>query len=285
MKFATILFCFTMMLSIHLHCENNEEEKTEEADLWNFSGNFSQVFNQSSFTNWAAGGENTLASTSIVELEATYDNDNISFENQLDLRYGLYKSGEQSLRKNEDRIDFTSKLGRKLVEKLNASAMINYRSQFTKGYDYPNDSVVVSRFMAPGFITVSAGMDYKPWDFLSVYFSPVTDRFTFVLDQKLADQGAFGVEESENLLAELGSMLNLTFSRKFTDNIRVRSRLELFSSYDDFGEIILNWESSANLKITEYITTNVLVHLIQDRNIDEKLQIKQTFGLGLSYSF
>ncbi len=310
-----LMICFPAFLNNGLYAgglkigqepESEVQEEPDEPENWIFSGEFSQILNQVSFTNWAAGGENSFSSASIAGLEANYEKDNISFKNTLDLRHGLYKTEGQSLRKNEDMIDFTSKFGRKIAEKLNSSAMINYKSQFTPGYHYPNDSVVVSRFMAPGFLITSLGLDYNPWDFLSVFVSPATGRFTFVLDQELADKGAFGVDTSKNVKTEFGAMISLTFNKRFTENIRVRSKLDLFNTYfspDTYSwkNSVLNWESTLKIRITEYFTANLLLYVIYDHNItvpvyetiegeeiitgEEQWQFKQTFGLGFSYSF
>ncbi len=317
-KYTIFTICFLSFLSSNVLAERvkhyeeepeelqDPEEEEEEKGPWVFMGVFSQVFNQASFTNWAAGGENTYASSSIVGLEANYTKDNLAFENNLDLRYGLYKAEEQSARKNEDWIDFTSKFGREISEKLNASTMINYRSQFTAGYNYPNDSIVVSRFMAPGFLTISLGLDYKPWDFLSIFISPVTGRFTFVLDEELSGKGAFGVDTANNVKSEIGGMVTFSFNKRFTDNIRVRSKLDVFNTYstpdmEGWLNSVVNWETTIRLKITEYITMNLLFHMIYDHDIsvpvyetingeeiivgEEHLQFMQTFGLGFSFSF
>ncbi len=327
---AFIVFCFTFFIEKELYSvnynaieeleekslieeedekedEEEEKEEEEEEEPWSISGDFSQVFNQASFTNWAAGGESSFNATSAAELEVNYEKDNLSFENYLDLRYGIYKTEGRSIRKSDDRIDFTSKFGRKITEKLSSSFLLNYRSQFTPGYDYSNDEEVISRFMAPGYTTISMGFDYKPWEFLSVFVSPASGRFTFVLDQKLADEGAFGVDAGENFKAELGGMVNLSFSKSFTENIRFRSRLEFFNAYStqegdgySLKNSVINWQSTANIKITEYITMSLLLHMIYDHAIavdvyevvngeevvgENQLQIKQTMGLGFSYSF
>ncbi len=286
--------------------DNDEQGEPEEPEGWVFAGEFSKVFSQAGFSNWAAGGENSFSSTSIIRLDANYQKDNISFENNLDLRYGLYKTESRSLRKNEDKIDFTFKLGRKIREKLNSSAMVNYRTQFTAGYHYPNDTIAVSRGMAPGFLTASLGFDYIPWEFLSVFASPVSGRFTFVLDEELAGKGAFGVDTGKSVNADLGSIIVLTFNKRFTDNVRVRSKLEVFNAYigpDTYSwkNSVINWESMLRVSITEYFTANLLLHIIYDHNIsvpvyetidgeeiitgEEQWQIKQTFGLGFSYTF
>ncbi len=287
-----ILISLPLVAAFNVYGEDNGNEAEEplEDQLWDFSGELSQVFNQVSFSNWAAGGENSFSSATITSLEANYEKGILSWENNLDMRYGLYQTESTPLRKNEDRIDLTSKFGREVTEHLNSSAMLNYKSQFTAGYDYPNDSVMVSKFMAPAFLTISAGMDYKPSEWLSVFASPVTGRFTFVLEEELADKGSFGVDSTENVKAEFGGMMVITFNRKILDNIRLRSKLEIFKNYngwneDDWYNSVVNWETSANVKITEYITVNLLLHAIYDQDVEEEWQIKQTFGLGFSYTF
>jgi len=296
-----------LILLLSVKTYSNDTINVDNAEVeWKYSGNFSQTFNQIKFSNWAAGGESSFNSTTMAELEAKYENENFSFENVLDLRYGLHKAEEQSLRKSDDRIDLTSKIGREFAENFKYSAMMNFKTQFSKGYNYPNDSVAVSKFMAPGFLTTSIGIDYKPWDFLSVFFSPVAGRFTFVLDQEIADINSYGVEESKSMLAEVGGMVSLSFNKRLFEDIRLRSKVDLFNSYKDPGaeswkNSVINWETTLNFKLTDYITANFLFHLIHDHNIsvpvyetvngeeiqigEEKLQVKQTFGLGFAYSF
>ncbi len=141
-----------------------------------FGGFTSLTFNQVSLSNWVAGGEDALSATGILNLFGKYKKEKIAWDNSLDLGYGFLKSGSQGLRKNEDKMEFNSILGYKAVEKLYYSVLLNYRSQFTNGYKYPNDSVVVSRFNAPGYLALSIGLDYKPNDFFSVYLSPIGAR-------------------------------------------------------------------------------------------------------------
>src|SRR6218665_1983184 len=46
-------------------------------------------FTQSSFTNWAAGGENAISATALVNLFANFKRNKTTWENNLDLAYGL----------------------------------------------------------------------------------------------------------------------------------------------------------------------------------------------------
>lgn len=279
----------------------------EETGPWTFTGFLSQQLNQVSFSNWAAGGENSLASTSLVNLGADYKLDRTSWENRLEMVYGIIKTEDSPMRKNQDRLEFTSKAGRSISSQFSYSGLVNFRTQFGEGFNYPNDSVVVSRFMAPGYLITSLGMDYKPWDFLSIFFSPATGKFTFVRDQSLADQGAFGVNPGETLNAEFGAMLRLAFEKEVLQNVKIASKLELFNNYTDDDRsnrknTDVNWQTNINLKVNQYITATVMLHMIYDHDIPvpvyqtiggervqvgtgPRLQTQQMLGLGLSYSF
>ncbi|MFN2394401.1 MAG: DUF3078 domain-containing protein [Bacteroidales bacterium] len=142
------------------------QDTTQVEKNWKLTGFFQQSLNQVTFTNWAAGGENSFASTTQVRFDANYKKNLYSWENYADLNYGIIKLADNPLRKNIDKIDVFSKLGRSINDQLSYAAIVNFQSQFDKGFQYPNDSVVLSRFMAPGYLTTSLGLDYKPVDFL-----------------------------------------------------------------------------------------------------------------------
>ncbi len=273
---------------------------------WTYAGFFSQQFNQSSFTNWAAGGENNLALTSILNLEANYSRDVYTWENQLQMAYGIIKSGNLSLRKNEDKIDFLSRFGRGITEKLKLSAQLNFQTQFDEGYNYPNDSILVSQFMSPGYLTISLGVDYRPWEVLAIYFSPTAGKFTFVTNDSLAMQGAYGVDPGDNVRSEFGALLRLIFNSEIMENVKVSSQLDLFNNYTDPNSsnrknIDVSWETNINMKINRFLTASLLFHLIYDHDIPipiyetingqrqqvgtgPRTQFKQLLGVGFSYS-
>lgn len=284
-----------------------QAQDSPQDTIWTWSGFFSQQFNQSSFTNWAAGGENSLASTSILNLGANYSKDVYTWENQLQMAYGIIKTENLSLRKNEDKIDFLSRFGRSITEKLMLSAQLNFQTQFDKGYNYPNDSVMVSKFLSPGYLTVSLGLDYRPWEVLAIYFSPAAGKFTFVANDSLALQGAYGVDPGENVRSEFGALLSLIFNSEIMENVMVSSQLDLFNNYTDpissnRSNIDVDWETSVNMKINRFLTASLLFHLVYDHDIPipvyetingqrqqvgtgPRTQFKQLLGVGFSYNF
>ncbi len=227
-KYLMVLFALFMSFEVLA------EEPAEDVEIgnWTFGGFFSQQLNQVSFSNWAQGGENSVASTSLVNLVGNMQNEEYHWKNRLNMAFGIIKTEDTPLRKNEDRLHLISKVGRDVSPHFSTSFLLDFRSQFYKGYNYPNDSVVVSRFLSPGVLSLSLGMDYKPWEFLSVFLSPASGKLTFVLDQDLANIGAFGVDpavydngnlisEGSNVNAEFGALLNLVFEKEIFEDIQL----------------------------------------------------------------
>src|SRR4051812_33286244 len=173
----------------------NEASKTISKDssdtipkIWKTGGLYNLNFNQAALSNWAAGGENSLSLSSFLHLYAFYKKNKHSWDNTIDLAYGYVKTKSLGHRKSDDRIDLISKYGYDLVKKWYLSTLFNFRSQFAKGYSYPSSDakVLTSGFLAPAYILLSEGLDYKPNDNLSVFLSPVTARWTIVKEDSLS---------------------------------------------------------------------------------------------------
>lgn len=262
---------------------------------WKKGGKIAVNFTQVSFTNWAAGGESSFGGNGLFNLFANYKEGKYIWDNNLDMAYGLVKIGEQNMRKSEDKIDFLSKYGYEIAEKLYFSTNFNFKTQFSDGYNYPNDSVIVSTFFSPAYIQLGLGIDYKPNDYLSLSFLPVTGKVTLVLDQALADSGAYGVDRGENLRFELGAAAIAIYQKEIMKNIEFRSKLQLFSNYlENPQNVDVDWDSMLSLKVNKYISSFIGVTLKYDDDInivDEngnagpRTQWKQTFGVGFAMDF
>lgn len=184
MKLLIIIFAWFFAFNLNAQTDTSYWKKGGAVNI-----NFSQV----ALYNWAAGGENSLAGNSLVSLYANYKRNKSVWDNNIILGYGLLQSGESDIIKNDDKIDLTSKYGYKGGPKWYYSFLLNFKSQFAPGYNFPNDSDIVSEFMSPGYLLLAAGIDYKPNDNFSLFVSPLTGKFTFVLNEKLANAGAYGV--------------------------------------------------------------------------------------------
>lgn len=294
-------------------------ERKDSLDGWKTGGITSLNISQVGLTNWAAGGQSSLALNGIVSLFANWKKESSTWDNSLDLGYGILKQGEDILLKNsafvktDDKIDLTSKYGRRASEKWYYAGLMNFTTQATAGYNYPNDSVRISNFLAPGYLLWAIGMDYKPNKKFNAFISPLTMKTTIVIDQELADSGAFGVEAAEldgvgnvitngkRLRYEYGGYTRFIYKSELVKNITLTSKLSLFSNYANNPQNIdINWENLLELKVNKFISTTITTHLIYDDDIDIKYdsdgdgtkdksgprtQFKEVIGVGFSYKF
>jgi hypothetical protein len=283
------------------------EQSTDTIVGWKTGGILGVTLAQTSLTNWSAGGQNSVSVNGRLSLFANYKNKNSAWDNTLDLGYGLLKQGkEEAFRKTDDKIDFLSKYGQKAFSNFYYAAMLNFKTQFSPGYNYPNDSVVISRFFAPAYLIIALGLDYKPGPYFSAFFAPVTGKFTFINDKTLSDQGAYGVDPGKMSKSELGGYLRIIYSRndfksEFMKNVSFTSKIDLFSNYLDKPQNIdVNWETLIAMKVNKFLNVNFTMQLIYDDNTKiafdtnndgitdksgSRIQFKEIFGAGLSFKF
>jgi hypothetical protein len=200
---------------------------------WRTGGLYSLNLSQGSLSNWAAGGEDfSLALSSIMNLYAFHKNGNHSWDNTFDFNLGYVKTTSLGGRKNDDRFDLLSKYGYSIGDNVSVSGLFNIRSQFFRGYIY-TDSVKTfsSTFMAPGYILLGAGLDYKPTKNLSIFFSPTTARWVIVSDTALSNKGLYGVTPGKKSTLEFGAFASITYRKEFNKIVSYNGRLDLFSNY------------------------------------------------------
>lgn len=283
--------------------------------IWKKGGTGAINFSQAAFSNWAAGGENSVSAAALLNLFSNYKSPQTSWENSLDLAYAFIRANKTPLRKSDDKIDFTSKWGYKAGKQLFYAALLNFKSQFTAGYNYPNDSVVISDFLAPAFILVSTGIDYKPRDYVSFFVSPATGKITLVNNQTLANAGAYGVAEAlfdtagiqttagKKVRYEFGALVSLKFKREIVKNISLAAKANVFSNYfKDPQNMDVNADLLLNLKVNKYIAASISATLMYDHDTPvpiytdvngvktqtgtgPRTQFKEVFAIGFSYKF
>ena len=279
------------------------QESTEADTLWKFSGTTSLNLSQLSLTNWAAGGDNSLSGNALINLAANYAKDNTSWENALKLGFGLIKQGSDPTRKSDDQIDLASKLGLKASDKWFYTGLLGFKTQFAQGYDNPGevDRLKISNFMSPGYLNFSLGMDYKPSVAFSLLLAPISSKFTFVLDVDLSAAGSFGLDPGQSARGEFGAYIKMAFKKEILKNVLLDTKVDLFSNYlDNPQHVDVNWDLLLTFTINEYLSASLLTQLIYDYDIkfgtdttgdgvpdtfDAKVQFKELFGIGLSYSF
>lgn len=300
----------------------NENDTTP--DGWKFGGFTSLQVNQAALVNWNAGGENSFSGVALVSVFANLKKNGWYWNNALDLGFGQIYTKSFGWQKNEDKINFLSTARRPIGKstKFSYAGELNFKTQFAPGYQLPNDSVAISRFMAPGYLILTLGVTYKPADWISFYLSPATGKFTFVTDPVLSAQGAFGVDSGKVVNPEFGAYFRLNIKKQIMKSITIQTDLTLFNNYTDKDpvnqtKVDVDWQTSINMKVNKLITVSLFTHLIYDYDIkqlvfaDEKpvyqvdengffvtdadgnriqkrdalVQFKEVLGVGISYKF
>jgi hypothetical protein len=270
--------------------------------VWTKGGLLSLNFSQVSLTNWAAGGQNSVAGNVIINYFANYKSGKNAWDNNIDLGYGLLVQGRNGdILKSDDKIDLSSKYGRQASRHWYYSALANFRSQFTAGYNYPNDSVAISKFFAPAYLTFALGMDFKPNNNFSLFLSPATVRFLFVTDKTLSAAGAFGVDPGETMRTEAGAYAKAQYKKDITANMNLQTSLDLFSNYLDKPQNIdVNGQLLLAIKVSKFISANLSLQVLYDDNtmltfykddgvtvdhVGPGTQFKEVVGIGFAYRF
>ena len=271
----------------------------QQDTVWRRGGLININLSQVSLTNWSAGGQNSVAGNGLVNVFANYRQGKIAWDNNLDLAYGLIMQGkDDDVTKSDDKIDFTSKYGIQASKYWFYTTLLNFRSQFSPGYNYPNDSLVISNFLAPAYVTLALGMDYKPSEHFSLFLSPAAARWVIVNDELLSSVGAFGVDSGETVEFEFGAMLKASVNVDLSKSTNLTSTLDLYSNYlEEPGNIDVNWQMLLSVKINEYFSASLTAQLIYDDNTtilfyndDDSFnhagkgtQFKEVLGIGFAY--
>jgi DUF3078 family protein len=266
---------------------------------WKTGGLLSLTFNQTALSNWSAGGDKSAISlNSLVNLYAYYLDGPRSWDNSLNVQYGIASTTSLGSRKTADILNLTSKYGYDVGKKWYLTGLFDFRSQFSAGYNYPNaDSrVLTSDFLAPAYLLLSLGMDYKPTDNFSVFLSPATARWVVVNNDSLAANGDFGVDSGKKSRFEFGAYASINYTSPLNKTASYTGRLDLFSDYlHNPQNIALYMTNLLNVKVTTLLSMMLSVTLIYDDGIKSirsdgtaggpALQFQEVLGIGFAYKF
>lgn len=300
-KIYPIVAAFTLGCGTLLAQETPDTTKNDSP--WTFRFASALTVSQTSFTNWQAGGENTLATNLLIQSNINYTKGANSWENLVLGNLGMV-SRETGSFKTDDRFEINSRYDRKFAKNWNASALGNFRTQFMDGFKNIGDADRISAFLAPAYGILALGATYKIEKKINFFMSPVTVKTTWVRDQVLADAGAFGVDAGKMVRYEAGGYVSFIYQDQFLESKKIDflTKFDLFSNYlVNPLAIDVNWETIIFYKINKYFTVNVAFHLIYDEdirfnldttgdgNIDAvnvpRTQFRNMLGFGLSYTF
>ena len=284
----------------------NAEVKVEKPKYWTSSLKTNVSLGQTSLTNWAAGGDNTVSLAAFIDANANYKKNEMFWNNRLQLDYGfLYASSKPIIQKNTDRIYLESKWGYKTEAMKNFSFSANYdfKSQFAPGYEYKTPSVEglenlpmkdkvqawmdarkpLSGILSPAYTNLALGIDWTPAKWLSVNLAPLTGGFVIVQDVRFRQSYSMplrkeweGITEGvptdgsqlRSARFEFGAQLKVDAKVNVNDNFSYSTQVVLFSNYLDKPQNMrVNWDNRIDWKLAKYFSFTVTTNLIYDDKV------------------
>ncbi len=282
----------------------DKPNKVKDPEWWKNKNSIALDINEAAFMNWSAGGNNSISGLVKIYFGRTYEDLYMIWDSEISARYGLNEQEEKGLRKTDDELKLSSTFGyrKDTITNWYYSVKINFNTQFTDGYKYPNTDEPISRFFAPAYLFFGAGTQYnlKEHEF-SVYLSPLTLKSTFVFDDALSNEGAFGVKEGKKARNEFGILVQSSWDTEIFKNVAMGNRLSLYTDYlNNFGNVDVDWTLDFRFKINSFLEASFGTHLIYDDDIKYKedtngdgeletfgprIQLKQQLGIGVIYKF
>lgn len=249
-------------------------------------------------------GQNSIGFGGAVNYFANYKKGRIAWDNALLWQFGVQRLGTGVIaqgastskipfQKQIDELRFDTKYGYRTSEtsKFYYTADGTFKSQLTKTYqgdetlpgNYLSDlpsTTLNSKFFAPATILLSAGVDYKHDEHLSVYFSPVAAKWIIVNDDEIAALNVHGNPVGENTFSAFGALAKVAYNNKFlNDKIVYGSTLSLFSNYKlDPQNIDVDWANQIDFNIYKGLSATVLFNVFYDHDV--KVQVTDYEEIG-----
>jgi len=313
MRLACAIFLLVFSVSVFAQ-ELTNSKSPDTISYWTKKNKLGFDISEIAFVNWSAGGNSAVSGLFKGDFSRVYAKENRKWVNELFIRYGLNKQDGLGVRKTDDAIQINSTFGyrKDTITNWYHSAKFNFNTQFTNGYVYPNTEKVISRLFAPAYIFLGVGAENANKEKKRIfYISPFTFKTTLVLDQNLANQGAFGVTKAlydlnGNIISsgkrsktELGFLFTSFYKKEIVKNITLVNKLSLYSDYiNNFGNIDVDCDLSLDLVVNQYVKANIGARVVYDDDIKDKeevngtqvtvgpkAQLKQLLGVGIVYLF
>ena len=294
------LFRLTDSSLVWTFSANNQATIINKPKFWSLKGSGKADMSQAYLSNWVKGGESSINTLFIINLMASYNKRKIKWDNNFEYRYGVLKSGTNPIRKNNDKIKIQSIFNYYARDKWYYSLSSSIETQLFKGYKYLSDTSkeLVSYFNAPLYTQLALGMNYYPLPQLSVFFSPLTHKLTYVKDTSLIDQTLYGINSDKNQKNEPGAIIKTVLNWNITQSIHLLNKLDFFTNYSNKPKNIdVDWQLTITFKLLKMLNTTITTHLVYDDDINvpryddsgtkigegPALQFKEVMSIGFFY--
>jgi hypothetical protein len=272
---------------------------------WKWRTIWGAGFSTVQLNNWTGGGQDAVSIRLLMLGSLDYATKGFSWDNDIELGYGLAKIGSQSFRKNDDRIIVSSRAALRQSKHFKWAAFTEFRTQFYSGRNYDvidsttNDFLEISNFMAPAYLTGALGLEYTPVSELKILVAPVSSRSTFVESDRIIEHGitsglgAFGLAPGVRSRTDVGAVVNASLDWEMFQNVRWRGRFNAFMPYETPALWVVTVENAFLLKVNNWLNVSLLTDVFyndripvvrDDGSTGPATQLRNQLVVGINWS-
>ncbi len=239
---------------------------------------------QTAFDNWAKGGQNSFAWSVRLDAEFNRQKEHWGWNLTNNMLYGQSQQQGEKARSTMDKIDMNVVLTSRKIQFLNPYCSLGLLTQFATGYDYRKTPFEPkSDFFDPAYITQGLGAKVSYKNILDSHLGlGFKETVTWKYNQYSDDPGT---EKKEKFKFETGIESRSHLNANLIKNINIRSKLDLFSSFEHLNIIDVIWDTQLVARLNQYVVVTLNLLMNYDKDVIDKVQIKEMMAIGLTYKF
>jgi hypothetical protein len=197
--------------------------------------------------------------------------------------------------KTNDRIFLDNKIANQLSKHWFFFGSLSFESQFSRGYQYGTGTgttatpdLLISDFMAPGYLTESVGLEYKPTKYFDLRFGTGTARQTFVLDTTIYHNlpANYNVKPGGTFRNDLAFQIVATIDKDLMKNLHLNARYALFIPYQQSLAFVSHRiDATLTAKVNRLINVTMNGTFLYDKSTSPQPQGTEGLALGIAYTF
>lgn len=267
-----------------------------KVSYWRKSVVFGLNFNQAAFTNnWSAGGVSSIALATNFDFKAEYSKTPLDYTTETNFQYGNAVTKGEGARKTNDRIFLDNKLASRLSKTWYIFGSLSFESQFAPGYTYTdqngnpvNQGLLISNFMAPGYLTESVGFEYKPNKYYDLRLGTGTAKQTFLVDTTIYHNlpANYGVKPGHTFYNQLAVQAVGSVDKDIMKNLHLTARYAIFIPYiQPIAYTTHRLDATLTAKVNRLINVSMNATLLYDKNTSPSPQATEGISMGVAYTF
>jgi hypothetical protein len=303
-KILALSFVAAICMSIGAYAQPKADTTRKRSKAtWKKNFNIALYAGQAGSKNWASGSEPfSLSGNAFLNGFMNRESGRWYWNNNFIASFGMVNNKNQGFRKNDDKLDYYSTIGRKFRKKptLALAGAFNFRSQFWKGYDhdYLNQGIKrrTSGFFAPAYITLAPGVEFTPakgktdlkvflgFGFRGVIVSNAPYSYAFqggqipsslvneknVETQETSVAAMYGVDPNRTIRYEYGPYLAATYNREVFKNVTWMGRVDLFADANSRADKIdVFFTNTFSLKVNNWLSAIYAIDLAYDDHVQK----------------